>query len=280
MMLKTIMLLTGGLSNKTFRVKNSGDVIFKIFDATTNKLVDRKKESEVANICSELGIGPKILLETEGTRIEEFVKNAKPYNLTHFLPLVNQIKMLHSFDYMNKTEPLLFTKLKKWTEYAKQIAPQYEHFYSQVDPMINAIKGMNYTLGLCHNDLHEANILISGENVVLIDFEYSGYDICEFDLANFVTEYGNVYRDESYELDQTKNQDDMIKKVCFWYNKSDEYNKSDDLDKLFSLISYFIRVSHYLWACWAIIKSDGSQSKFPYLQYAEDRFKLFTKAST
>lgn len=41
---------------------------------------------------------------------------------------------------------------------------------------------------LCHNDLNNLNIMISGQKTYLIDYEYSRYNYVAYDLANFISE--------------------------------------------------------------------------------------------
>ena len=39
-----------------------------------------------------------------------------------------------------------------------------------------------------HNDVQRSNVLFDGESLVLIDFEYAGWNPRAYDLANFINE--------------------------------------------------------------------------------------------
>lgn len=55
------------------------------------------------------------------------------------------------------------------------------------------LKRFHDSLNMNHNDLHFKNIFIQKNNIVFIDFEYSGYLDREYDIANFFNEWVHIY---------------------------------------------------------------------------------------
>ncbi len=82
----------------------------------------------------------------------------------------------------------LFDKL----DYVHEIVPYEKEIIERV--RILATKDMVY----CHNDLIPDNIFFDGEQVQLIDFEYSGYINYHFDLAILLN--GWQFNDEQVEI--------------------------------------------------------------------------------
>lgn len=263
--------LSGGISNKVYLV--NGKALIRIFGNSSHLLVDTNKESYIMQELGRLEISPKILLEFNHGRLEEFIDNSRSLtrddlkNDKVIINLINKIKQLHktSLD-LNKT-PAILENIQKWTLLAKGIKPDFEELYSYEERIISMIKSISSIgISLCHNDLQKNNILVEKDttDIRLIDFEYAGYNYIEFDIANFLCELSIDYDNNGFIV----NTDDLLpfyKYICDLYMPNS--------DELIENLRIFIIAAHYLWSVWAIIKSTSNDS-FDYMKYCMFRFNL------
>ena len=263
--------LSGGISNKVYVV--NGKALIRIFGNSSHLLVDTDKESYIMRELGRLEISPKILLEFNHGRLEEFIDNSRSLtrddlkNDKIIINIINKITQLHktSLD-LNKT-PAILENIQKWTSLAKKTRPDFEELYSYKERIITMIKSIpSIGICLCHNDLQKNNILVEKDtnDIRLIDFEYAGYNYVEFDIANFLCELSIDYDDNEFKI----NTDDLSfihKYVCDLYMPNN--------DELVKNLRIFIIAAHYLWSVWAIIKSTSNDS-FDYMKYCMFRFNL------
>jgi len=174
------------------------------------------------------------------------------------------------------TTPILIENIEKWTEEAKKINPNFYKVYMLKDSILEKLKQVK-SLGivLCHNDLQKNNILVNKDtfDVKLIDFEYSGYNFIEFDIANFLCELQIDYTEDCFEFHDCNVNDmkNITKLICNIYTESEEKSL-----QLFNNLELFTMAAHYMWIIWAIIKS-ANKSSFDYIEYANKRMKILEK---
>jgi len=266
--------LSGGLSNKIYLIGDN--VLLRIFGENSNTLVDSDYEAYVMRELGKLGISPKILLEFNGGRLEEFIKNSRSLTTDDLSDdkilgsLIEKIKQLHQTSLHIDTEICLIDNIHYWTEEAKRINPNFQHLYDLESVIISMVNGMQ-TVGicLCHNDLQKNNILVNKDTkeIKLIDFEYAGYNFIEFELANFLFELTVDYHPDGFEIHDV-DLSVIHERVCHQY--------MPDKPDLINNLRVFTIAAHYIWAIWAIIKSPSNGS-FNYIEYCNARFNLLKK---
>ena len=64
------------------------------------------------------------------------------------------------------------------------------------------IKLKEIELVLCHNDLHLGNILVQGQDLFIIDYEFSQFNYLGYDLGNFFNEWATHYGEHTFLIDE------------------------------------------------------------------------------
>merc|ERR1712232_1157060 len=70
---------------------------------------------------------------------------------------------------------------------------QLDEMLEEMELLIAAVSRIDSKIVLCHNDLHEGNILVSDDGsgrLYLIDFEYAGWGPRGFDIEPFLRDVG------------------------------------------------------------------------------------------
>ena len=146
---------------------------------------DRKSEFKIQTLIAKKDIGatPLLLDEEKGLMICEFIEGVHKTKLS---------------PQMLKKLALLLQKLHK-TKHHKKIPSLQKYFSFKNKRIKQAFILLNKEpkeLRLCHNDLHQKNILF-GKNIKLIDWEYAGVNDLYFDLVSIVIEFKLTPKEES-----------------------------------------------------------------------------------
>lgn len=129
----------------------------------------------------------------------------------------------------------------------------------------------NSPVALCHNDLISCNILLDGENVQFVDYEYSDYNWPEFDIANHFFEYISYKFDLS--LFPTIEQEKRF--ITTYLTKLyGEVPSQSLIDEWVRRVNIMLKVDNLFWALWGYFQAFNSNVNFPYLEYSQTRLKL------
>lgn len=236
------------LSNKVW-LDDDGKVIKK-YSKDMFKSAFGCQETEVLE-----KIGYKFTFENNILEME-FIENV-PFddnNITNeMLEMVaNALKDLHALD---------TTGIK-----TSNFEEVYEDFLSEDDEILKdyPIDGVEYQIAMeafdilesgpqviLHNDVVEGNLLIVGDKIKLIDFEYSGLGNPIFDIASFITER---------ELNEEQ--------IAYFVSQFDNVNL-DDL----KTVSKFLQI---FWTRWALYKYSISDKEI-YKIIADWKFEQYLK---
>ena len=277
--------ILGGLSNKLYL---KDDKLIRIYG---NNNVDRTKEIEIMNLISEKNLGPKIIETFEDGRIEEFLVGYRSITINEIRDLnwissvAKQLNNIHSIDYIinanTNSRPVLIKYINDWTLKARELDSNYDEYYNIKDSIIKKIEQTieHSKLVLCHNDLTDGNIMvldaidnIHNHDIKFIDFEYSGINPFEYDIANFMNELCFHYKDDGSFEYQDRDDWNMLYKLFLSNYGVEDSTINDTIER----IKFFRYVSNYLWAIWSIIQHHTSDIEFDYIGHAEKRFLLST----
>lgn len=260
-----ISQMSGGVTNIIYKVvTDKNKYILRIYGKESDLIIDRENERIIMNYLSKYNLGPKIIKEYQDCRIEQYFEgdnNIHPskyqHNLCKVLKKIHNLNIQSNFSYFWNR----FFKLKE------QVGTPYQ---KEIDNTLKKIKSFDCHYWnqeiLGHGDLTVGNILLNGETVNLIDYEYSCILPRAFDIANHLCEYEGLdsetftYPDKYLRISLIKN----------YIEKDKEYNV-----EYLKIIDYYSLVSHYFWGCWSIIQEKLSNIDFDYKKYGENRFKMF-----
>jgi hypothetical protein len=185
--------LPGGITNRNYLVDltDGRQVVARVPGEHTELLgIDRTHEAAAARHAAALGVGPAVVGELPeiGTVVTEFVHGASPDSIDIVLPLViAALRRFHTGGAIDGRFPIF----EVVTAHARDAAahgvtpPMQWHRLSEAAHRIEAAWTVDADPPVaCHNDLLPANVLMDGDRVWLIDFEYAGMNDAFFDLAN------------------------------------------------------------------------------------------------
>jgi len=145
---------------------------------------DRKSEFKIQTLIAKKDIGamPLLLDEHKGLMICEFIEGVHKIKLSPQLlkKLALLLKKLHHIKHHKK-----IPSLQKYFSFKNK----------KVKQAFISLKKEPKELKLCHNDLHQRNILF-GKNIKFIDWEYAGVNDLYFDLVSIIIEFKLSAKDE------------------------------------------------------------------------------------
>ncbi|CCK68182.1 bifunctional choline kinase/ethanolamine kinase EKI1 KNAG_0A05150 [Huiozyma naganishii CBS 8797] len=182
------------------------------------------------------------------------------YKLGQWIEIIENInggEWIDSRDHQNVTEILL---CRDWATFKKTVL-NYKNWLLEEDA--ESFQQMKF----CHNDAQQGNILLDSKtkdddipNLNLIDYEYSGVNAIQFDLANFLTECMHDYEiDESYKC-HGEQYPSKEKVLDFLYHYSTHLHHGDSkgeasIVKLYNSVLKWRAASQLFWSVWAILQS-------------------------
>ena len=204
---RTAEPLTGGITNRNFRVAVDGEVFVVRIPAESGSLlgIDRRVEREASRLAAAAGVGPDVIafIEPEGVLVTRFIEGQPVRDHTIHEPVMleriaQSLRRIHQagsiatgFSPFRVVEAYALTatrhggRLPAAHERAQAIAVAIEHALSPQPPV------------LCHNDLLNANFIDDGVSIRVVDWEYAGMGDRFFDFGNFAVNHQLTEDDEA-----------------------------------------------------------------------------------
>jgi thiamine kinase-like enzyme len=255
-------VLGGGITNRNFKVSvDGGSFVLRIGGKDTELLgIDREAEHEASRVAAELGVGPEVVsfLQPEGYLVTRFVEGSpvpveelrQPERLRD---LAGTLRRVHDgpairsrFDSFRVVEQYCTTAVA----HGVAIPPAFDEAKRLADAIEQA-RGPQ-PLSTCHNDLLNANLIRTGDALVIVDWEYAGMGDAFFDLANLAANH-ELGKDEEHQL-------------------LDAYGdgaQPEDVDALL-LMRY---MSDFREAMWGVVQQGISELDFDFAGYAAQHFE-------
>lgn len=191
--------LLRGYTNWNYRIEDGArDWIVRIPRAETNAHIDRAAEAHNQSIASELGLAPQCLWrDASGLSLTPTISGGReicPPDLSSpaiTARIVASLQLLHrshrTFNSVIDLPALLERYFSLLTgARQQQLAPRFE----QAQISLEALKSRDRAAVPSHNDLVLENLLLDGERLWLIDWEYSAMASPYWDLATLCNEAG------------------------------------------------------------------------------------------
>lgn len=260
----SITPLSGGLTNSNFKVEVDGMPYFvRVPGASTELLaIDRNNEYHNTKAASEAGVAPKILyhIPEYNVMVIEFLngKTMSKYTLNESgqpTRMAQTIKRLHAGKRF-----LLDFNMFRLTEYylslcrdrAIKIPDGYLDRMSTVNRIEQAMNVKPLATVPCNNDLLAENYIDDGNQLWLIDYEYSGNNDPTFEL-------GNTCQEMQFSNSQ-------IEEVCAAYF-------GDAHSAMIARMKLNMIMSDVGWGLWAAIQANISTIDFDFWGWAIERWR-------
>ena len=234
-----------GLTNTSFifRIKEK-DYIYRHPGEGTESIINRKNEKRSLITAKKFGIDPTYVYmdADEGWKISEFVHEFREPDYSDFedsKKIISVLKKLHSLDItvdygMRPWEDsIIMERLLK--EKDRDCFLEHETLKSKIETLYSKTVGDGIEKCFCHGDTYRPNWMIEPDgNVILIDWEYSGYSDPGIDIGYYI-------------VDAMYGYDEAIRFIR-------EYLKEDWTEqKEFHYMAYTAIIAYY-WFVWAMYR--------------------------
>lgn len=262
-----IQPLSGGLTNTNYCVEVDGTpYVVRIPGANTELLaVDRANEYHNTRAAAEAGVGPRLIhyLPDVSVMVLEFIHGPtmsiaalqEPGQPTRMAQSLRRLhagpRFLHDFDMFRLIEQYLRTAAERQVP----LPGDYAAYQPALARLEAALARQPLPSVPCHNDLLAENYIDDGEQLRLIDFEYSGNNDPTFEL-------GNTCQEQQFDAARQE-------EMCAAYF-GDAFP-----DKVARMRLQMI-MSDAGWALWAAIQAKVSTIEYDFWGWALDRWARAT----
>jgi thiamine kinase-like enzyme len=195
----TLTALSGGITNRNFRVDASGTLerwVIRLAGNDTHLLgISREVEHAATVAAAGVGVGPEVtaFIRPEGYLVTRFIVGSPVSDASVHRPetlrrVADSLRRIHD----GPAIPGLFVPLRICEAYRAlalargvPIPASYDEAASIGRRIEIAFLTAPLELRPCHNDLLNANFIDDGTRIRIIDWEYAGMGDPFFDLGNF-----------------------------------------------------------------------------------------------
>lgn len=258
--------LEGGITNRNYRVDVGGESFhLRLAGENTHLLgIEREHEYRAAQVAGELGIAPEVIyfIRPEGYLITRFIPGRpifpeelrQPENIQQ---MVEALRKLHSAESISGVFNS-FQVVRNYTEIARRykvpFPDNFEWLIQQMNAAESALTAAPLSPQPCHNDLLNANVLLS-EKLYILDWEYAGMGDIFFDLANF---------SNNHELSEDENR---LLLQCYFGEVTARHWAHLNIMKI---------MSDFREAMWGQVQLGISDLDFDFREYANKHFDRLT----
>ncbi|MBL8099976.1 MAG: phosphotransferase family protein [Anaerolineales bacterium] len=255
--------LSGGLTNTNYKIEVDGKPYFvRVPGASTDLLaIDRNNEYHNTKAASQAGVAPQVLyhLPEYNVMVIEFIngktmskdslnEKGMPTRMAHAIKKLNQgPRFLLDFNMFRLTEYYL----SLCSERAIKIPDGYTERMKTVKRIEQAMNVKPLATVPCNNDLLAENYIDDGQQLWLIDYEYSGNNDPTFEL-------GNTCQEMQFSNSQ-------IEEVCKAYFGEIKEN-------MIARMKLNMIMSDVGWGLWAAIQASISTIDFDFWGWATERW--------
>ena len=184
--------LLGGMMNEAYIVKSGNEkYVYYISTEQANEMVDRKLEQETQNIAFTLGLtSENVYFDLEkGIKINRFLEGDSLNHIEEF-DYKKVAKLLANYHNSSKKASAYYDPLGRLENYKKEALTHTSKFAENFEDLYKIVQKnrdflLSQKVGLAHNDAQRSNIVKSGENYYLIDFEFAANNDPIYDIATF-----------------------------------------------------------------------------------------------
>jgi thiamine kinase-like enzyme len=192
--------LPGGLTNLNYRIHGAPEAyVLRVTGEAEMLGADREAEYAATVMAGGLGIGPQVLayLRPEKILVTRFVEgHPVPPEQMRTTVMLGQVaatlRRLHEGPAINASFSA-FGIVETYRDNARwlgvELPEAFAWSWERAEEMRAALAADPPPSCLCHNDLLNANFLLEGNRLLIVDWEYSGMGDPFFDLANFSTNH-------------------------------------------------------------------------------------------
>lgn len=191
-----------GLTNLSFYFEaNGAGYVYRHPGAGTNKLVNRAAEACALTVAANLGLDKTFVFAhpQRGWKISRFLPGCHELDYSNAAQVKQALAMARRLQESGAQTPYAFDaydEARRIIGYLREggwaFPAGFEELSAQMDRLAGPWRAGAGKPVLCHNDFYAPNFLVCGEEMSLIDWEYSAMGDYGNDFGNFVAQ-SNCY---------------------------------------------------------------------------------------
>lgn len=260
-----MLTIKKGLNNQSFKFRVNGEYyIYRHPGVNASGVINRNKEATSLRAAKRLKIDETLVYidEGEGWKISKFVNTTETFdfaNKKHIDMLTEKLKTLHGanlsvgfgFEYQKEGDRVIeILKHIDALSYRRALAER-----NAMLPIFEFLEKNKWQVSLCHNDIYEPNLLVDGDVLHLIDWEFAGDADIGFDICKLFAVHNPPYEEYDYWLEK------------YFGRKTTEEEKRH-------LIAC-AAVIYYYWYIWSIYAGKNSQEVSDYMMTWYDKMNSY-----
>ncbi|CAO3623926.1 unnamed protein product [Cunninghamella blakesleeana] len=304
----TIKRISGALTNAIFFVDGNGTRrLLRVYGIGVDTFIDRDKELAWLARLGRLNLGPRLLGIFGNGRFEEYVKSVTLNHHDIRDPITSKqiagcLARQHSI--VNIYQPPCDERLEvwknidKWYQIVLKIIPgmsekdqerakvidlfDFKRLGDEIEKCKKILEKVDSPVVFGHNDLQYGNILKRDDtgDLVLVDFEYSGYNTRGFDIGNHFIEWRYDYHGErpAAMTEPFPTDEEQVRFIeAYLDTNKNELNIKDDIsiEEVQQEVKIWLMAIHCTWGLWGLIQASLSEIEFDYFFYSMDRLNRF-----
>ncbi|KAL6927583.1 hypothetical protein ACO0SA_004205 [Hanseniaspora valbyensis] len=275
--LLVIRKISGAMTNAIYQLTYKETVslpslLLRVYGPNVDSIIDREYELQVLARLSNLKIGPKLFGCFNNGRFEEFLEGSVTLTKDDVrddllsYKVSKRMRELHFFVPLTKNEKregsITWKRVDNWLQTISNIDSKILNYVTQFEDFRTFIKLIeiyriyldqklvNKQLSFTHCDTQYGNLLKVEDEIVVIDFEYSGPNPPAFDIANHFSEWMHDYHSSKPELLKPSKypSKEEIDTFLKGYNFEDTSSLYDDIIRSRALMNLH-------WVLWGILQS-------------------------
>jgi thiamine kinase-like enzyme len=263
--------ITAGITNRNFLIEADHEVfVLRLAGRDTELLgIDREAEWEAGRAAAAAGVGPEVYayLPQHGCLVTRFVHGShiSEEDLQReavLASVVGSTRAFHACPAIRSSFPV-FRIVEDYRRLAAdrgvRIPAAYDEAHDAAGRIEAAFAAAPMPPATCHNDLLNANFLLEGDHVWIVDYEYAGMGDPFFDLGNLSVNNGLA--------------PDAQETVLRLY-----FGRVEDVHR--ARLALMRIMSDFREAMWGVIQQAISSLDVDYVAYAEKHFsRLLTNTA-
>jgi thiamine kinase-like enzyme len=255
--------ITIGITNRNFRVDIGGEsFVVRLSGKDTGLLgIDRAAENEAASAAARAGVAPEVFayLPERSALITRFVQGShipeEDLEREDVLgAVVRSVKAIHAGPAIPSSFPV-FRIVEDYRTIADErgvtVPTAFDEVQGKAADIEDSFMAQPLTDRPCHNDLLNANFLLEGDHVWIVDYEYGGMGDVFFDLGNLSINNG-----------LSPDAQELLLRLYF----------GDVTDAHRSRLQLMRIMSDFREAMWGVVQQAISTLDFDYVDYAGRHF--------
>lgn len=207
-----VVPISQGLTNLSFKFEvHSAPYVYRHPGDGTDEIINRASEAFSQAVAQELGLDDTYIHEDghEGWKISRFIEGCHTLDYHNWDEVEQALVMARTLHTCGKASPWsfdLYDEMQKilhmLDERSRTTFKDFPELLELAESMHDMVLSDDVEPCLCHNDFYDPNLLVRGDKMYLIDWEYSGMSDYASDLGTFVccSDYGIDEAMRVYEL--------------------------------------------------------------------------------